>query len=174
MPDHLTPSSLNDWLSLVARPTPVWAGGSVAALACAQGWALLEMVAGLAQKRQPAVDLGFQIALARQARSELMRLASADATAFRRVMEHPGPDTFLPATEVPLAIWQWAHEGLGVSAHPSISGYAPAHWDRELACQLFRTVEDSLRSLVSANLSHLHESDQDRIQDRVRRMEAEI
>lgn len=171
MPEIPTPTSLNDWLSLVARPTPVWAGGSVAALACAQGWALVEMVAGLAQKRDPELDLGDQIALAQRGRAELLRLSSADAMAFRRILKNPGPDSFLPATEVPLAIWQWAQDGLRASEHPSISGYQPARWDSELARQLFHTVAASLRTLVDANLPHLHESDQAVIRERVRRLE---
>lgn len=174
MPEIPTPSSLNDWLSLVARPTPVWAGGSVAALVCAEGWALLEMVAGLAQKRNPELDLGGQIALAQQGRADLVRLSAADATAFRGILKAPGPDSFLPATEVPLAIWQWAQEGLRASQHPSISGYPPARWDWELARQLFHTVAASLRSLVEANLTHLRESDQAGIRERVRRLEEEF
>ena len=174
MSENSTPNSLNEWLALIARPTPVWAGGSVSALVCAQGWALVEMVAGLAQKHNPEADLRSQIALAQQGRSELIRLSAADAMAFQRVLANPGPDTFLPATEVPLAIWQWAHEGLGVLEHPSISGYSPAHWDWDLARQLFLTVSESLRSLVRANLPQLTESDQTLINDRVRRIGEEF
>ena len=79
-------SPLNEWLAAIAAATPEYAGGSAAAVAGALGAALVEMVAGLTERREKyaAVHPEARDAVARAARlrERLPALAVKDAEAF--------------------------------------------------------------------------------------------
>lgn len=77
---------MDDFLGLLAAPTPTPGGGSAAAFVAAVAAALCEMVAGLgaARGREGADAVA---ALARDMRARLLRQAVEDGQAFDRVME---------------------------------------------------------------------------------------
>jgi formiminotetrahydrofolate cyclodeaminase len=86
MPMPNPESPLTEWLAAIATPTPEFAGGSAASVTGALGAALVEMVAGLTERREKyaAVHAEARDARARAARLRelLPRLAVKDAEAF--------------------------------------------------------------------------------------------
>ena len=79
-------SPLNDWLAAIAAATPEFAGGSAAAVAGALGAALVQMVAGLTERREKYAEAHAEareaVARAARLRERLPGLAVKDAKAF--------------------------------------------------------------------------------------------
>jgi formiminotetrahydrofolate cyclodeaminase len=147
--------TISDWLSRVAQPSPVWAAGSVAAMVCAEGWALVHMVAGLASKRTPAEVLSAAQERARAAQDALTQCAADDAEAVRAMVKTRGPDAFARAAEIPLRVFQWARQGQELADLPELTGYEPAALDLASCRTLFAAALSIARSLVQANAAQL-------------------
>lgn len=156
-----------DILDRIARPSPVWALGSGLALTCATGWALLEMIAGLARRRLQTPESTWIVERAREARAALMALAEKDAEAVRQVIRHPNVESYNQIAEVPMNILQWAHEGVHTTGARVLVDYEPAELDRLGALALFETVHQSARSIIVDNIKWLSPSDQIRLQSRM-------
>ncbi len=156
-----------DILDRIARPSPVWALGSGLALTCATGWALLEMIAGLASRRLKTPETTLIVKRAGEARVALMVLAKKDAEAVRQVIRQPDFESYNQIAEVPVNILQWAHEGSQTAQTRVLVDYDPAELDRLGALALFETVYQAARSIIDDNIKWLSPSDQKRLQGRM-------
>ena len=143
---------IEQYLNAVARPSPLWAAGSVAAMTCAEGWSLVEMVAGLAERHRPSDHLVRILERSRIARHQLVGLAAEDAEAFRRAAKSADPMLHYAATKVPLEVMKWADEGRGlVRATEELLAYAPAAIDRAAADALFQAAMAITHDIIGAN-----------------------
>ena len=158
--DLLPHDTLAQWLTRVSNPNPVWAVGSTAAITCAQGWALLHMVAGLAARRTPSMTLTQILQRSDEAKIALLQCAADDAQAVRAMLKNPGPDAWLAAIEAPIAVWRWADEGQRLAGHPDLTNYQPAALDLAGCQTLFAAATSISQALVEANTSTLPESQQ--------------
>lgn len=148
----LEATPMQDWLDLIARPSPIWAGGSVLAVTCAQAWALLAMIAGLAYKRDRIPGLLDVVERAKLAQSQLLELSEHDATALRQALQKDAPPAAIQAvTEVPLEILRWSIEGARTALHRNLIQYRPAQFDLKAARALFFTASQALSELVQEN-----------------------
>lgn len=148
-------TTVHDWLAMVARPSPVWAAGSVLAITSAQGWALIQMIAGLADKRGGSGELGDVVTRAQLAQDQLMQLAEQDAQALRQTLKTPSPEALWTTAVVPLEILRWCHEGVQTSYHPALRDYGPARLDLAAAHALFSSAAETLGQLVEENAAGL-------------------
>lgn len=160
---NLESTSVSQFVSLVAKSSPVWAGGSVLALSCAHAWALVAMTAGLAHRRSPDDELATMIGRATEVAERLVDLGEQDAHAMRAALRSPTPDTWRGTVEVPLEILALAVEGQRLAGHPLLTRYAPAQFDLKVAQTLFSTASSALRDLVQENARQLPRAGQTEI-----------
>ncbi|MDA8192659.1 MAG: cyclodeaminase/cyclohydrolase family protein [Thermaerobacter sp.] len=116
-------TTLADWIEQLAHPGPVFAGGSAAAVAAAEGFALLALGAGVMERRGNRPSGGPCQGIATDARTRMhqcLQLAGADARAMAAAWRvHPDdaelarvlPDDSL---RIPLALAEQSVSGLGL------------------------------------------------------------
>lgn len=119
---HLASVPLGQWLELLASGEPVWAGGSAAAVAAAQGWALLAMATRIIAKRLISESSQHralvETALEHEAQSlQLLAAAGKDAYSVSLVFSSrpnsPARQQALKwAIEVPIAVAEHCLAGL--------------------------------------------------------------
>lgn len=147
--------SLGQFSDRVAKASPVWAGGSVLAVASSNAWSLLEMVSGLAHRRHPDSDLAHIIEVARTRRLALIQWAEDDAMAMKAAMGAFNSETIRTLVDIPLKIAIDATEGYRFTRHPAVMAYRPALLDLDCARALFHTVHEASRAIVLENLEAL-------------------
>lgn len=150
-------TSIREYMNRLARPTPRWAGGSAAALAGAEAWALLAMAFGIIQRSEPDPALESLVAKALASRDQLVALAEADVLAVKALLENPSPETWIRATRVPLAILAGARAGLVTATHPARARLPQAEPDFGTAEALLTACMTGARLIVTANLPRVNE-----------------
>lgn len=166
-------TTLSEWLDVVSRPSAVFASGSVLAVTCAQSWALVAMIAGLASKHQSTAALRQVQDLSRRAQVDLLLLADQDATAVQDMMKNPDSIASIQrAAQIPMQVLTWAIDGQGVAADPDLTAYRPARLDLACAESLFAVVVRNARSLVLDNAAHLPPEHQRTIREHIAQWES--
>lgn len=165
----LPDATMSQYLRAVSRASPVWAGGSVAAVTTAQAWALIAMIAGLASRRdQSSTHWAPLLTRSRIAQERLLGLAAEDAQTFAAVLKSPQPHLYYQSCRVPLDIRDWALEGLTYLAQESLRSYRPAEVDAALAVHLLETVVQAIEEIIQANLPYLLPEAQSAVIDRLK------
>lgn len=147
--------SLGGFSQRIAKPSPIWAGGSVLAITSSNAWSLLEMVAGLAHRLQPDADLAHIIDVARAHRQDLIQWAEDDAMAMKAALAEFNSEAIRTIVAVPLKIVTDAAEGYRFTRHPAVVAYRPAALDLSCARALFHSVHDAGRAIVLENVQAL-------------------
>lgn len=165
--------TIGTFLDHIARPSPIWAAGSALAITCAEAWALIEMIAGLAKHRYPSLALEQILNEGSTARNKLSDLAHEDAAAVDAMIHQCGPDSDDMATDIPLQVLTWAIKGSQAARHPALIAYAPAALDLACAVSLLDAVTTTTRTLVMSNLARLDDQAQSAFRDRLAALDEE-
>ncbi|PSR21191.1 MAG: hypothetical protein C7B45_11935 [Sulfobacillus acidophilus] len=169
--DDIANVTVAEWLDRIARPSAVWAAGSVNAVTCAQAWSLVEMIAGLASRHANDPGLGAIADRAQLARRHLLSLAKQDALAFQKVLRDPSPQHYGQAAQIPLEVLGWARQGQDAAQQPALVSYHLAALDLKCAYQLFDAVSATSQALIADNLPHLETTERCRVLQRLRSLD---